>query len=47
MTFFNRKYKYLLLIIALILFFYGIYIGEMEIILAKAINICLECCGIG
>lgn len=26
---------------------YGIYRGEMKVVLEKAINICMECIGIG
>ncbi len=31
----------------LILMGIGIYRGEMSVVMAKAINICLECIGIG
>lgn len=33
--------------IGLALMISGIYRGEMEVVLEKAINICLECIGIG
>ena len=26
---------------------FGIYRGEMEVVLTKAVNICMECIGIG
>jgi len=26
---------------------YGIFRGEMEVVLTKAVNICMECIGIG
>lgn len=37
----------LLAIIGLFLMALGIFRGEMAIVLKKAINICLECIGIG
>lgn len=37
----------LLALFGLALMGIGIYRGEMEVVLAKAINICLECIGIG
>ena len=43
----NDKIKYLILILAVVSIAFGIYSGEMEEVLAKATNICLECCGIG
>ena len=39
--------KYVILIIAILSFVLGIYLGEMKFIFEKAIKICLECCGIG
>lgn len=41
------KIKYLVLVLAVISFSFGIYTGEMEVVLGKAVKICLECCGIG
>lgn len=34
-------------IIGFLMMSFGIYRGEMAIVLEKAINICLECIGIG
>ena len=33
--------------LGLLMMAYGIYRGEMNVVLAKAIRICLECIGIG
>lgn len=33
--------------LGLILMAFGIYRGEMSVVLEKAINICMECIGIG
>ena len=41
------KLKYIILIIAVLSCALGIYLGEMDVVLAKAVKICLECCGIG
>ena len=41
------KVKYFVLILAIAALMFGIHSGEMEAVLAKAIKICLECCGIG
>lgn len=42
-----RWWGLLLAICGLALMFFGIYRGEMTVVLTKAINICLECIGIG
>lgn len=34
-------------LIGLIFMFFGVYRGEADVILSKAIRICLECIGIG
>ncbi|MEW9094436.1 MAG: CD1871A family CXXC motif-containing protein [Clostridiaceae bacterium] len=47
---FNRKevfVKYGILITSIVFIFTGIYRNEVRIVLKKAINICLECIGIG
>ncbi|MBP2024567.1 CD1871A family CXXC motif-containing protein [Peptoniphilus stercorisuis] len=39
--------KKTLLLFSILLISYGIYTGEMGIVLTKAANICMECIGIG
>ena len=34
-------------VLGLLLMAFGIYRGEMSVVLEKAINICMECIGIG
>jgi hypothetical protein len=46
-NFLFKTLKYIILILAIISCFIGIHAGEMEVVLKKAIVICLECCGIG
>lgn len=36
-----------LAIIGILLMVFGIYRGEMSVVFTKAINICMECIGIG
>jgi len=43
----NEKARYLLLLMSFVLIVLGIYRGEAGEVLQKAINICLECIGIG
>jgi len=43
----NEKARYLLLLMSFVLIGMGIYRGEVVEVLRKAINICLECIGIG
>ncbi|SHJ02246.1 CD1871A family CXXC motif-containing protein [Lutispora thermophila] len=43
----NEKVKYLLLLMSFALIAMGVYRGEVAEVLQKAINICLECMGIG
>ncbi|MBR4314274.1 MAG: hypothetical protein IKP66_05125 [Lachnospiraceae bacterium] len=42
-----EKSKYIILFLAIGLCVFGIYSGEAEVVLKKAVMICLECCGIG
>lgn len=39
--------QFIILTISIWLIMYGIYRGEVSIVLNKAINICLECIGLG
>lgn len=43
----SRLCGYALAVLALAMMLYGVSRGEMDIVLKKAINICLECVGIG
>lgn len=46
----RNKYKpdgLIVLVVAIVLIVAGVYLGEHETVLKKAINICLECIGIG
>lgn len=47
MNIIKSKVKYIILIFAIALCVYGIYSGEMQVVLKKAVVICLECCGKG
>lgn len=42
-----EKSGILLAAVGLLIMGFGIYRGEMSVVLEKAINICLECIGIG
>ena len=36
-----------LAVVGILMMWYGIYRGEMTVVLTKAVNICMECIGIG
>lgn len=36
-----------ILVVAVTMIVYGIYRGEVSIVLNKAVNVCLECIGLG
>lgn len=43
----SRAISIILASVGVVMFVYGLTSGEAEIVLAKAIRICLECIGIG
>lgn len=43
----KEKLRWVFLIVSIILIIIGVYRKEVLTVLAKAINICLECIGIG
>ena len=43
----NRTITYILLALAIGMCVYGAVSGELQVVLAKAINICMECIGLG
>lgn len=48
MSFFRRnRAAALLLALALVFLAIGVWRGEAEVVLRKAVNICLECIGLG
>lgn len=49
----NKSYRvkmtvqYGVSVLAALFLFYGVHRGEVDIVLNKAVNICLECIGLG
>ena len=43
----SRALSVTLLTVGIAMLIYGLHTGEAEIVLAKAIRICMECIGIG
>ena len=47
MTLLKKSAPVLLLVMGALLLVVGIWRGEAEVVLRKAVNLCLECVGIG
>ena len=43
----RRRIAGVLLVAAVMMIIYGMYRGEVSVVLNKAINVCLECIGLG
>ncbi|MDD6207123.1 MAG: CD1871A family CXXC motif-containing protein [Clostridiales bacterium] len=43
----NKYAKYFIMVLSLCMICIGVGRGEAEVVLKKAVNICLECIGIG
>lgn len=43
----RRRIARVLLVAAVMMIIYGMYRGEVSVVLNKAINVCLECIGLG
>ena len=43
----KNKVSFLILLIAVLMIYVGAFRGEAETVLTKAVNLCLECVGIG
>lgn len=43
----RRSMRIVMLIFAILLIAFGIARGEVEVVFTKAINICMECIGLG
>lgn len=43
----SRAFSVTLMTLGIAMLVYGLHTGEAEIVLAKAIRICMECIGIG
>ena len=43
----KNKFRVLLSFVAVTFIFYGVWRDEIPVVLNKAINICLECIGLG
>ncbi|MBR0385303.1 MAG: hypothetical protein IJI05_01990 [Erysipelotrichaceae bacterium] len=43
----NTAFTYIMLFMTIIMCLYGFFSGQAEAVLTKAVNICMECIGLG